>query len=246
MDHVYNVYKTINTQNGKYYIGVHRTNNINDGYMGCGHYRGRKLREQLDTRLYRAFRKYGDDAFITEVLYKFDSEADAFKKEKELIDITDKNCYNDKPGGVGGFHPDTNKGRILSENERKKLSESAKIRSKLYPLQTEALKEYNKKRKGKTYSEIYGEEKGKEVSRKKSKSLTGRKLSDEHKRKMSNNRRGKDCGKCKGRVHVWCVTENRSIRLVKDDLQKEIAQGNIIEQAFVKDKFHKFKFIKIR
>jgi len=82
MEYTYNVYKTTNTVNDKYYIGVHRTNNINDGYLGCGHYRGRKLREQLDTRLYRAFRKYGDDAFITEVLYKFDNEDDAFKKKR--------------------------------------------------------------------------------------------------------------------------------------------------------------------
>lgn len=246
MEYTYNVYKTINTVNNKYYIGVHRTNNINDGYMGCGHYRGRKLRTQLDTRLYRAFRKYGDDAFITEVLHKFDNEVDAFKKEKELIDITDKNCYNDKPGGVGGFHPDTNKGRILSERERKKLSESAKIRSKMYPLQIEALKEYNKNRIGKTYAEIYGVEKAKEISLKKSKSLTGRKLSAEHKQKMSNNRKGKDCGKSKGRISVWNSITSKGIRLTKENLQIEIEAGNIIEQHYTKDKFHRFKYIKIK
>jgi hypothetical protein len=246
MEYTYNVYKTTNTVNGKYYIGVHRTNNINDGYLGCGHYRGRKLREQLDTRLYRAFRKYGDDAFITEVLYKFDNEGDAFKKEKELIDITDKSCYNDKPGGVGGFHPDTNKGRILSESERKKLSESAKIRSKLHTLQTEVLKEYNKKRKGKTYREIYGEERAKEVNLKRIKSLTGRKLTDEHKRKMSENRKGKDCGMCKGKKQVWNTLTNKTIRLSESELHTEIERGVVIEKEFIKDKFHKFKFVKIK
>ena len=246
MEYTYNVYKTTNTINNKYYIGVHRTNNINDGYMGCGHYRGRKLRTQLNTRLYRAFRKYGDNAFVTEVLYKFDNEADAFKKEKELIDITDKNCYNDKPGGIGGFHPDTNKGRILSESERKKLSESAKIRSKLYPLQIKALKEYNKQRTGKTYAEIYGEEKAKEITFKRSKSLTGRKLSDEHKQKMSANRRGKDCGKCKGKKQVWNTLTNKVIRLSQEVLQLEINNGSIVEKLFIKDKFHRFKFIRIK
>jgi len=167
-------------------------------------------------------------------------------KKKELIDITDKSCYNDKPGGIGGFHPDTNKGRILSESERKKLSESAKIRSKLYPLQTEALKEYNKKRKGKTYAEIYGEEKAREVTRKRSESLTGRKLSDEHKRKMSENRKGKDCGKCKGKKQVWSALINKTIRLSEEELQSEIKIGNIIQKQFIKDKFHKFKFVKIK
>jgi len=236
---------SINTINGKYYIGVHRTNNINDGYMGCGHYRGRKLRAQLDTRLYRAFRKYGDNAFITEVLYSFDNELDAFKKEKELIDITNKNCYNDKPGGIGGFHPDTNKGRILSESEKRKLSESAKIRSKLYPLQTETLKKYNEWRAGKTYTEIYGEEKAREITRKRSKALTGRKLSNEHKLKMSENRKGKDCGKCKGRKRVWDAINKKMIRLTPDIIQQFIHEGKIKEESFVFSKFLKTKFIKI-
>ena len=246
INHVYYVYKTINKHNSKYYIGVHRTNNVNDGYMGCGHYRGRKLRESLDTGLYRAFRKYGDDAFTTEVLYIFENEIDAYNKEKELIDIKDKSCYNDKPGGIGGFHPDTNKGRVFTESERKKMSEAAKIRSKQFPLQTETLKEYNKWREGKTYAEIYGEEKGKEVSLKRSKSLTGRKLSDEHKRKMSENRKGKDCGKCKGRVGVWNTSTKKGMRISRDILELEISEGNIIEQLFIKNKFCKFKFTKIK
>jgi hypothetical protein len=243
MEYMYNVYKTTNTINGKYYIGVHRTNNVNDGYLGCGHYRGRKLREQLDTRLYRAFRKYGDDAFITEVLYKFNNEADAFKKEKELIDITDKSCYNDKPGGVGGFHPDTNKGRILSESERKKLSESAKIRSKLYPLQTEALKEHVKGRIGKTYAEIYGDEKAKEIKLKRSKSLTGRKLTDEHKRKMSENRKGKDCGKCRGRKKVWDSINKKIVRLSPEIVQSMLQAGTLKEENLTVSKFQKVKYV---
>jgi hypothetical protein len=244
MEHIYNVYKTVNTVNGKYYIGVHRTNNINDGYMGCGHYKGRKLREQLDTRLYRAFRKYGDEAFITEILYSFDNEIDAFKKEKEIIDIKDKNCYNDKPGGVGGFHPDTNKGRIFTKAERQKMSNSAKIRSKLYLLQTEALKEHVKSRIGKTYAEIYGEEKGQAISQKRSKSLTGRKLSDEHRRKMSENRKGKDCGQCKGRKNVWDMHLKRVVRLSVEIVQRGISEGIIKEENLTISKFQKVKYIK--
>lgn len=245
MEYIYNVYITTNTLNKKFYIGVHRTKNLNDGYMGCGHYRGRKLREQLDTKLYRAFRKYGDDVFVTEIIHSFNNEVDAYKKEKELIDITNKNCYNSKPGGVGGFHPDTNKGRILTENEKRKLSESAKIRSKLYPLQTKLLTEHVKSRIGKTYSEIYGEEKGKEVSFKRSKALTGRKLSDEHKHKMSENRRGKDCGNCKGRKKVWDSNKNKVIRLFADDIEEQINKGEIINEVRKISKFHTVKYVKI-
>lgn len=35
----YYVYQTVNLINGKTYIGVHGTNNMKDGYIGCGIYR---------------------------------------------------------------------------------------------------------------------------------------------------------------------------------------------------------------
>jgi hypothetical protein len=90
----YTVYKTTNTVNGKYYIGVHQTDNLEDDYLGSG-----KL-------LKRALEKYGREAFRREYLAIFDSAEEMFSLEGELVTeslVVDAQCYNLKEGGHGGW-----------------------------------------------------------------------------------------------------------------------------------------------
>lgn len=236
MKHI--VYKTTNTINNKYYIGVHSTSNINDNYLGCGHWRGRKIYSNITSPILNAFLKYGDSNFIRETLFVFEERENALLKEQELININDINCYNAREGGDSNY--------VYTVEAKKKMSESAKIRSSKILLQTNLLKEHVKSRIGKTYSEIYGEEKGKEVSLKRSKSLTGRKCSNAHKRKMSENRKGKDCGKCKGRKQVWDNIKNKIVRLSADDIDEQINNGIIINEFRKISKFQNVKYIKIK
>ena len=89
---MYTVYKTTNLKNGKHYIGVHKTDNPNDGYLGSG----RAIEE--------AVRKYGRDSFNKEILFITESKEDAYKKEAELtLDFNTNKTYNMRLGGVGGF-----------------------------------------------------------------------------------------------------------------------------------------------
>jgi group I intron endonuclease len=231
------VYKTTNTVNGKYYIGLHSTVNIEDDYLGCGHWRGRKICDINLSPILNAFKKYGDDSFIKEILFIFETREEALTKEHELVNIADKMCYNARAGGGSNYN--------YTDQAKQKMSESAKERSKRILTQTNILIEYSKWKTGKTYTEIYGEEKGKEVSLKSSRSLTGRKLSDTHKRKMSENRKGKDCGKCTGRVYVWDEIGSKLLRITKSDLLNQIQSGYIIERLHSVNKFRKVKFIKI-
>ena len=69
---------------------MHKTDNINDGYMGSG-----KL-------IKAAIKKYGLEFFIKEILFIFDNESDMIEKEKELVIISEQ-TYNLCPGGLGGF-----------------------------------------------------------------------------------------------------------------------------------------------
>lgn len=87
----YTVYKITNNINGKYYIGVHRTNNPNDSYYGSG------------TTITKAIKKHGKENFSKEILHIFENKAEAYLMESKLVDPNDPNSYNEKEGGIGGW-----------------------------------------------------------------------------------------------------------------------------------------------
>lgn len=83
-------YKITNKINGKFYYGVHNTDNLDDGYFGSG-----KL-------LKMAYQKYGIENFEKEILQFFNTEQEAFAYEREIVNedlIRDDNCYNVQIGG---------------------------------------------------------------------------------------------------------------------------------------------------
>jgi hypothetical protein len=69
---IYLLYKTTNLINGKTYIGIHQTKNINDGYLGSGLY------------FLRAVKKYGKENFKREIL-EFCSSFDELLEKKKFM-----------------------------------------------------------------------------------------------------------------------------------------------------------------
>ena len=87
-------YKTANLINNRYYLGMHSTNRIDDGYLGSG------------KRLYYELNKYGRNNFKFEILEQFDSREQLVQAEINLIteeDVKNPNCLNLKSGGEGGL-----------------------------------------------------------------------------------------------------------------------------------------------
>lgn len=88
------IYKTSCLFNSNYYIGMHSTSNILDGYMGSG------------IRINRAIKKYGVENFKCEVLEYLSDRDSLARREKEIVTeelLKDVNCLNLKPGGFGGI-----------------------------------------------------------------------------------------------------------------------------------------------
>ena len=102
-----------------FYVGKHRTKNLDDGYLGSG------------TLFNRAVRKYGRKNFVREILHYCNSEEELDDKEKEIINLElleNKNCYNIALGGQGSWHhvSQFNKGKTKL-NSSGRLSQSLKI-----------------------------------------------------------------------------------------------------------------------
>jgi hypothetical protein len=89
----YIVYRITCSLNGKFYIGTHATNNLNDGYMGSG------------VNIRRAIKELGVWNFHKEILFDFKTHTEAYNKEAELVTkelVKSELCYNLCAGGGGG------------------------------------------------------------------------------------------------------------------------------------------------
>jgi len=88
------IYKTTNLLSGKYYIGMHSTDNLEDGYMGSG----KRLRYSIN--------KYGKENHIREILEYCDNREELAKRESEIVNLNEiakEECINLKVGGEGGL-----------------------------------------------------------------------------------------------------------------------------------------------
>jgi hypothetical protein len=160
------LYKIINRENDKFYIGVHscRGDYYDSKYMGSG--------------CFSKDAKKNPDKYLRVLICQAESRKEVLELEalfvtQELVD--DPMCYNLKTGGMGG----SQKGRTHSEETKAKMSAVKKGRTH----STEAKAKISATQKGKTHSE--------ETKAKMSATQKGRTLSEEHKVKLSASHKGK-------------------------------------------------------
>lgn len=101
------VYKITRSKSEKFYIGVHSTEDLNDGYFGSGFL------------IKKSVKKYGRDEHQFTILQFFETRKMALIAEKILVNLEtlkDPNCLNLREGGTG----------ILTEPSKEKISNSLK------------------------------------------------------------------------------------------------------------------------
>lgn len=86
------IYKTTCKVNNKFYVGIHSTNDLNDGYVGSG------------KRLWYSIKKHGKENFVVEFLEFFENRKNLIIREIEMVNedfIQDPMCMNLIKGGGG-------------------------------------------------------------------------------------------------------------------------------------------------
>lgn len=205
------VYEITNLINGKKYIGKRSCNCPikDDKYMGSGKY------------LKMAIKKYGKENFKKEVLEVCSDTEECFNREIYYIQkfnaVQSNRYYNQASGGAGGYSnyanktPEelieirkkislANKGKVVSDYTRKKLSESLSGKKKTLAHRISMSKCRIGKRTGSEnpmYNKTHSDEARRKISESKQKYVGenhpryGVKLSKEVKEKISNSNKGK-------------------------------------------------------
>ena len=139
----YLIYKTTNTINGKYYVGVH--NDTKNWYLGSGRV------------LLNAIKEYGKENFMRETLEVFDTEEDAYLREAQIVDdtfVADRDTYNIGKGGKGGpgqpksqEHKEAIRQAIIQQNRSGHANPNAGRKPAMDPKELIALCDTHGKRK---------------------------------------------------------------------------------------------------
>ena len=190
------IYKTTDTRNGNFYIGMHSTNNLDDGYVGSG------------TRLKQLIYKHGKEIFNMEILEFLPNRELLKKREIEIVNsdlLLEEKCMNLKPGGYGGFN---NKDHMIKTSKRGNEVFLEKMKDPIYR------EEFSKK--------ISEANKIQYVDGKRERNYfydwSGKKHSEETKNKLSDLRKGTGVGE-KNSVYgrKWVNKEGEKPKMVKKE-----------------------------
>tara|TARA_R110000868_G_scaffold12456_12_gene59591 strand:+ start:1502 stop:2437 length:936 start_codon:yes stop_codon:yes gene_type:complete len=211
-------YKITNLVNGKYYYGIHSTNNLEDGYMGGG------------DAIKASVKRYGKENFIKEIIVDYLTRKEASDHEAvvvnvELVKLSE--CYNIKTGGDNEY--------THSEETKKKMSKSSigKLGTNLGKSPSEEtrrkLREANSGEKhiffGKKWTEEEKERRKKFMLRGERHPNFGKSPSEESRKKMSESHIGLKCGE-NHYLYGKHLSEETKIKMSESKIGLQFGENN--------------------
>ena len=195
------VYKTINLKNEKFYIGVHETYNINDGYLGSGKF--------LRNSIYY----HGKENFKREILELCENKKQMYDKEREIITkelIKNPKCMNLVVGGVGFINDEKHRkiSQLGGNATGIKLQNDPEFRKYHNSIVSENIKKYH--RSGKAKYDTF----------------TNKKHTDIAKKNMSIAHKGMGMGEKNSQFNTCWITKNEINKKIKNsDLSLFLQEG---------------------
>ena len=209
------IYKTTNIITGKYYIGMHSTNDLNDGYIGSG------------KRLWYLINKYGKENHKFEILEFFSDRKSLRKRESELVNeelLQDPMCMNLTLGGGSGFDY-LNSDKFNNPTHTKEFLNE--IRKKALEALNDPIKFKNRNKKiSKKLKKAYADGKRQVLCKP---HIKGKyKHSKEIRQKISKAKKGKCSDKNNsqyGTKWAWINKNQKILKICRNDLNIFIEQG---------------------
>ena len=195
------IYKITRTDgSGKYYIGMHSTDDLDDGYFGSG------------SLLSKSIKKHGKDKHVKEILEHLPSREALKLREKELVNeelLGDKKCMNLKLGGEGGFDHLNDRSEAHKNRRTKGTINSNRSPNRNWAAQSQkghATRKANGNPPKRTFFQ----------------GMLGKKHSEESKQRMSESRSGDrngSFGTC------WVTNGMKPIKVKKEQLGEYLSNG---------------------
>lgn len=196
---IHYIYKTTCNVTGRWYVGMHSTCKLDDGYMGSG------------TILRRSIRKYGKENHAKEILEYLPTREELVLREIEIVNkelISDGLCMNLKEGGQGGFSTEEqqkNCSKAGGRAKKNRFDTDETFRLQVSQISSETMKKNNLNNKMN------------------SSKFKDKKHSDETKQKMSESRKGNGIGETNSQYGTcWITNEIENKKIYKGD---EIPDG---------------------
>ena len=194
------IYKTICSVNQKYYIGMHSTDNLEDGYLGSG------------KRLWNSIKYYGKENHTKIILEYCESRHDLIKREEEIVNyelINEGLCMNIKLGGCGGIIDEKHLIKLhkgSSKYQKEKWEDKSYV-DKMVKLATEGVKI------------------GHKLGNYRYDNFTNKKHTEETKEKMSNKAKQRVGEKNSQYGTCWITKEGENKKIKKPLLLEYISKG---------------------
>lgn len=205
------IYKTTCNVNGKFYIGMHSTKNLDDGYLGSG------------KRLWNSINYHGKENHKKEIIEFCLNREELIQKEREIVNIkliNDYFCMNLQPGGGGGF---INKEHMMKVSKAGNKEFLEKMQDDEYRKEfSKKLSESNKKQflDGKREKKSFY-------------SWVGKTHTDETKKKISEVRKGTEVGE-KNSVYgrKWMNKKLKNKMVKPEEIEYHLENGWVFGRFF--------------